>query len=122
MARQKGEKLIAKNPTAFTNYFVEDKFEAGLVLTGTEIKSLRSHSPNLKDAFVDFSGKAGHLEAFLMNTHIAPYAQGNIWNHEPIRRRKLLLHSHEIAKLHGAKTQKGYTIIPIRLYFKDGYA
>lgn len=117
-----GEKLIATNPIARSNYFIDEVVEAGLALTGTEAKSLRTQSPNLRDAHVDLVQKAPLIEAFLVNVHIAPYSHGNIWNHDPLRRRKLLLHRHQIDRLFGAVTQKGYTIIPTRMYFKKGIA
>jgi len=125
-----GEKLIASNPSARSNYFIEEVLEAGIALTGTEVKSLRSQTPNLKDAFVEVtghpssnvSGKANLMEAWLLNAHIAPYTHGNIWNHDPLRRRKLLLHRHQIEKLFGAITQKGLSVIPLRMYFKQGRA
>lgn len=122
-APETGEKLIASNPNARSNYFIDEVVEAGLVLTGTEIKSLRAVSPNLRDAFVDVVGQPGKkLEAFLMNTHIAPYTHGNIWNHEPTRKRKLLLHRHQIERLYGAQIRDGMTIVPLRMYFKKGRA
>lgn len=117
-----GEKLIATNPNARSNYAIEETFEAGLVLTGTEVKSLRGQSPNLRDAFVEVTGRVPSLEAWLVNAHIAPYSHGNIWNHDPLRRRKLLLQRHQIHQLHGAITQKGCSIIPTRMYFKKGIA
>jgi len=119
-----GEKLIASNPSAFSNFFIEECVEAGLILTGTEIKSLRAASPNLKESFVEVLKDRGSdaLGAWLVNAHIAPYKHGNIWNHEPLRRRKLLLHFHQIEKLFGAITQKGMTVVPTRMYFKKGRA
>jgi SsrA-binding protein len=121
-----GEKLIATNPIARSNYFIEEIIEAGIVLTGTEIKSLRSQSPNLRDSYVEVRGsKAGGksgFEAWLLNTHIGPYSHGNIWNHDPTRKRKLLLHSHELEKLFGAIQRDGMTIVPTRMYFKKGRA
>lgn len=117
------EKLIAANPNARSNFFIEETVEAGLVLTGTEVKSLRTNSPNIRDAFVEVHGQLGKkLEAFLMNTHIAPYSHGNIWNHTPARKRKLLLHRHQIERLYGASVRDGMAIIPLRLYFKKGIA
>ncbi len=118
-----GEKLIATNTAAKQNFYIEEVVEAGIVLTGTEIKSLRAQSPNLRDSYVEISGKKGTpLEPWLINTHIPPYSHGNIWNHEPMRRRKLLLSRHQIEKLFGAITQKGSTVIPTRMYFKNGFA
>ena len=111
---QSNEKLIASNKKAFHEYHVLDKFEAGLQLTGTEVKALREGAANLKDAYVTF--KNG--EAFLFGAHISPYAHGNRENHDPIRTRKLLLHRREIEKLHVQVTEKGLTIVPLRLYFK----
>ncbi len=117
-----GEKLIATNPKARANYFIEEVVEAGLVLTGTEVKSLRAQAPNLRDAFVEVNSRGAKIEAWLLNAHIAPYAYGNIWNHEPLRRRKLLLHRHQLEKMFGAITQKGISIVPTRMYFKKGRA
>lgn len=118
-----GTKLIATNPNARSNYFIEDVYEAGIMLTGTEVKSLRQVSPNLRDAYIEISGaKTGRIEAWLVNGHIAPYTHGNIWNHDPARRRKLLLHANELKQLNEAITQKGMSLIPTRLYFKKGRA
>ena len=117
-----GEKLIASNPTARSDYFIEEVVEAGMALTGTEVKSLRMQTPNIKDAFVDIRPLGQGLEAWLTNAHIAPYSHGNIWNHDPKRRRKLLLHRHQIERMFGAVTQKGLTIVPLRMYFKKGKA
>jgi len=118
-----GEKLIASNPNARTNFFIDEVVEAGLVLKGTEIKSLRATAPNLRDSFVDVVGTPGKkLEAFLMNTHIGPYSHGNIWNHEATRKRKLLLHRHQIERMYGAQIRDGMSIIPLRMYFKKGMA
>lgn len=115
------EKLIATNPNAKGNYFLEEFVETGIVLTGTEVKSLRSQSPNLKDSFVEVIQSGGDtIEAWLVNAHIAPYSHGNIWNHDPLRRRKLLLHRHQIDKLYGAVTRKGMVIVPTRMYFSKG--
>ena len=116
------EKLISSNPNAKQNYEWIELVEAGLVLTGTEIKSIRAQSPNLRDAFVEVQARGPKLEAFLVNAHVAPYSHGNIWNHEPVRRRKLLLHRHQIERLFGAITQKGLTCVPTRMYFKKGLA
>ncbi len=113
---RKGRKIIAQNKKAFHDYFIEDTFEAGLVLSGTEVKSLRLGRVNLKD-----SHAAVHKgELFIYGMHISPYEQGNIFNKEPMRTRKLLMHRREIDKLYGLVKQDGYALIPISLYFKDG--
>lgn len=109
-----GEKLIASNKKAFHDYFIVQKFEAGLALTGTEVKALRDGKANLKDSYVIF--KDG--EAFLFGAHISPYTHGNIQNHEPERTRKLLLHRREIDKLRVQTVEKGLSVVPLRLYFK----
>ena len=111
-----GEKLIASNRKAFHDYFVLQKIEAGIALTGTEVKSLREARVNLKDSYVDFS----RGEAFLVGAHISPYSHGNRENHEPERKRKLLLHRREIDRLQGQVVEKGLTVVPLRLYFKRG--
>ena len=109
-----GEKLIASNKKAYHDYFVLQKLEAGIELTGTEVKSLRDGKANLKDSYVIVKGD----QAFLLATHISPYSHGNLQNHEPERTRKLLLHKREIEKLHVQIVEKGLTIVPLRLYFK----
>lgn len=109
--------LIAKNPTAFHNYFIEDKLEAGIVLFGTEIKSIRSGKVNLKDSYAYI--KNG--EIYICGMHISPYEHGNIFNKDPLRDRKLLLNKKEINKLIGLTKQKGYSLIPISLYFKGSF-
>ena len=111
------EKLIAKNPVAYHNYTINDKLEAGIVLTGTEIKSIRSGKVNLKDAYVNI--KNG--EAYIYGMHISPYEHGNIFNKDPLRIRKLLLNKREINKLLGLVSQKGMSLIPIQLYFKNSF-
>ncbi|HEY2092591.1 MAG TPA: SsrA-binding protein SmpB [Thermoanaerobaculia bacterium] len=111
-----GEKLIASNKKAFHDYHVLDKFEAGMELTGTEVKSLRDRGATLKDSYVVF--KSG--EAFLFGAHISPYTHGNRENHDPERTRRLLLHRREIEKLEAQVVEKGLTIVPLRLYFKGG--
>ena len=117
-----GEKLIASNPNARSDYFIEEVVEAGLVLTGTEVKSLRTQSPGLRDAYVEIQTSKSGFEAWLLNVHIGPYSHGNVWNHEATRKRKLLLHDHQLKKLYGAIIQKGMTLIPLRMYFKKGLA
>ena len=112
------EKLIARNKKAFYDYEITERLEAGLVLVGTEVKSLRNSTPSLLDCFVHF--REG--EAFLVNLYIPPYAFGNISNHDPRRTRKLLLHKREIARWRGKTAQKGLTVVPLRLYFYKGKA
>ena len=114
MPPEKTEKLIASNKKAFHEYFVLQKVEAGLALTGTEVKSLRDGRAELKDSYVLF--KDG--EAFLFGAHIAPYSHGNLQNHDPERTRKLLLHRREIEKLRAQVAEKGLTVVPLRLYFR----
>ncbi len=113
MCMQRSEKSICTNRKAFHDYHIEERFEAGLVLTGTEIKSLREGRANLKDSY----GRIKNGELFLVNAHISPYSAGNIWNHEPKRDRKLLMHRREIDKLFGKIKEKGYTLVPLSLYF-----
>ena len=108
-------KLIAKNPTAFHNYTIDDKLEAGIVLSGTEIKSIRNGKVNLKDSYAII--KKG--EVYIVGMHISPYEQGNIFNKDPLRDRKLLLNKREINKLIGLTKQKGYSLIPLNMYFKS---
>ena len=107
-------KLIAKNPTAYHNYNIENKLEAGIVLYGTEIKSVRNGKANLKDSYANI--KNG--EVFVYGLHISPYEHGNIFNKDPLRARKLLLNKKEINKLVGLINQKGYSLIPLNMYFK----
>ncbi len=111
-----GKKLIAQNKKARHDFFIEDTYEAGLVLVGTEVKSIRMGKVNIKDSFV--SVKSG--EAFVYNMHVSPYEKGNIFNRDPLRTRKLLLNRKEINKLIGLTAQKGYSLIPLSLYLKDG--
>lgn len=107
-------KLIAKNPVAYHNYNIEDKFEAGIVLSGTEIKSIRAGKVNLKDSYASFNKG----ECYIYSMHISPYEHGNIYNKDPLRDRKLLLNKREIFKLFGKVKQDGYSLVPISLYFK----
>ena len=111
-----GEKLICTNKKAFHEYFIEERVEAGMVLQGTEVKSLRMGKANLGDAFA----MVRDGEAYLHNLHISPYDFGNRENHDPDRMRKLLLHKKEIVRLFSKIREQGYTLIPLRLYFKDG--
>ena len=108
------EKFIAKNPTARHNYTITDTFEAGIVLTGTEIKSIRNGKVNIKDTYVNI--KDG--EVFIFGMHISPYEFGNIYNKDPLRTRKLILNRREINKLIGMINQKGVSLVPISMYFK----
>jgi SsrA-binding protein len=106
------ERDLAVNRRAYHDYFVDEKYEAGVMLTGTEVKSVRNGRANLREGFVRIDGN----EAWLESVHISPYAQGNVMNQEPVRPRKLLLHRKEISSLIGKVKQKGYTMIPLRLY------
>ena len=111
-----GIKLLATNKKARHDYFIEDTYEAGIALTGTEVKSMRSSRTNIRDAYVQIKG----AEAFVFNMHISPYEKGNIFNTDPLRTRKLLLHKREISKLLGLTTQKGYTLTILSVYLKRG--
>ncbi len=107
-------KLIANNKKAFHDYFIEDKYEAGIVLHGTEVKSLRMGKCSIKESFV----RVENGEVFIYNMHISPYEKGNIFNKDPLRVKKLMLHSHEINKIAGKMAEKGYTLVPLQVYFK----
>lgn len=109
------EKVIAKNPTARHNYTIESTFEAGIVLSGTEIKSIRNGKVNIKDTYVII--KNG--EAYILGMHISPYEQGNIFNKDPLRDRKLLLHKKEIMRLYGSIKTKAVSLVPLSLYWND---
>jgi SsrA-binding protein len=113
-----GEKLVASNRRAHHNFDILETHEAGLVLQGTEVKSLRDSRADLKESYARIDGK----EAWLLGLHISPYAQGNRANHDPLRPRKLLLHRGEINRLLGKIMEKGLTLVPLRLYFKQGRA
>ncbi|SIS43440.1 SsrA-binding protein SmpB [Salimicrobium flavidum] len=112
-------RTIAQNKKAGHDYFIEETFEAGIVLQGTEIKSIRNGRINLKDSFARVNRNG---EMYIHNMHISPYEQGNIYNHDPTRARKLLLHRKEIDKLIGQTQQKGYSIVPLKVYIKNGVA
>ncbi len=116
MADKQGEKVLSVNRQASHNFYLEERFEAGLVLTGTEVKSIRDGKVNLRDGYADIKGD----EVWLYNCHISPYTHGNIFNHDPLRTRKLLLHKQEIRRLIGKVRERGYTLIPTRLYLKNG--
>lgn len=113
--RSNSVKLIAQNKKAYHDFFIEEVFEAGIVLVGTEVKSMRAGKCSLKESFI----RIEHNEAFIYNMHISPYEQGNIFNKDPLRTKKLLLHKKEINKLFGAVTKEGYTIVPLRVYLKN---
>lgn len=118
MPRERGQKLVASNKRARYDYFIEDVYEAGIVLSGTEVKSLREGKASLNDSYAVVDGG----EVWLENAFIPEFSQGSWTNHSTRRRRKLLLGKKEIAKLAGASKESGYTLVPISLYFKDGYA
>lgn len=111
-----GVKYIAENRKARHDYFIHETYEAGIALTGTEVKSLRQGKANLKDSFC----RIENGELLLLGMHISPYEQGNRFNHDPLRTRRLLMHKSEILKLFGKTREKGYTLIPLNLYFKKG--
>jgi SsrA-binding protein len=117
-AKEPKEVIVAQNRAASYNYHLLEKMEAGLVLHGTEVKALREGKANIRDAFVDFKSSG----AWLVNAHIAQYMPGGPWNHEPLGSRKLLLHQREIDKFAGRVESKGLTVIPLRIYFRDGIA
>ena len=115
MAEKKGIKVMANNRKAFHDYFVEEKIEAGIELKGTEVKSVRAGTLNLKDSYVI----AKNGEAYVHSMHISPYDKGNIFNHDPDRPKRLLLHKREINKLYALVKQDGYALVPLSVYFKD---
>lgn len=117
MAKErKGEKLICQNKPAWRNYTVEETYEAGMVLLGTEVKSLREGRANLKDSYA----RVKEGEVFVYDLHISPYSHGNRNNHDPLRVRKLLLHKQEIKRLYGKTRERGLTLVPLKMYFRDG--
>ena len=109
-----GIKLIANNKKAYHDYFIEEKYEAGISLSGTEIKSLRQGKCSIKESYIGIENG----EAFIYGMHVPPYEKGNIFNKDPLRTRKLLLHKQETRKLFGKLTEKGYTIVPLQVYLK----
>lgn len=118
MAEKKTQgKIISQNKKAYHDYFVDEKYEAGIALFGTEVKSLRAGAVNLKDSYCEV--KDGELYA--IGVHISPYEKGNIFNREPLRDKKLLMHKKEILKLHGLVSQKGFTLVPLSLYFSGAH-
>ena len=114
MAKKAGMKLIANNKKAFHDYFIEDTYEAGIALAGTEVKSLRAGKCSVKESFI----RVEKGEVYIYGVHISPYEKGNIFNKDPMRVRKLLLHKYEIMKLNGKIAEKGYTLMPLQVYFK----
>ena len=116
--KQEAMKLVANNKKAYHDYFIDEKYEAGLVLHGTEVKSLRLGKCSVKEAFV----RIENSEVWLYGMHISPYEKGNIFNRDPLRPKKLLMHKDEIRKLTGKISEKGFTIVPLQVYFKDGRA
>lgn len=115
MAKEKGSRLIANNKKAYHDYFIEETYEAGIALAGTEVKSLRMGKCSIKESFIGVD----HDEVYIYQMHISPYEKGNIFNKDPLRTRKLLLHRYEINKLLGRQKVKGYTLVPLKVYFKD---
>ena len=113
MAKEKGKKLIAQNKKAYHDYFIEETFQAGIALCGTEVKSLRQGKCSLKESFI----RIENMQAFLYGMHISPYEQGNRFNQDPLRTRKLLLHKSQIRKIAGAIQATGYTVVPLKVYF-----
>ena len=116
MGKEKTSRLIAQNKKAYHDYFIEETYQAGISLAGTEVKSLREGKCSLKESFIRIENGS----AFIYNMHISPYEQGNIFNKEPLRTRRLLLHKHEINKIAAAVTATGYTVVPLRVYFDHG--
>lgn len=119
MGKEEARKLVCNNKKAYHDYFVVEKFEAGLALHGTEVKSLRLGKGSIKEAFIRIDNKC---EAWVYGMHITPYEMGNIFNKDPLRPKKLLLHKSEILKLNGQVSEKGLTLIPLEVYFRDGRA
>ena len=114
MAKESGNRLIANNKKAYHDYFIEDTYEAGISLAGTEVKSLRMGKGSIKEAFV----RIINGEVYINGMHISPYEKGNIFNKDPLRVRKLLLHKYEINKIQGKLDEKGFTLVPLKVYFK----
>ncbi len=115
-AKEGGVKIIAQNKTARVNYSILDTYEAGIALTGTEVKSIREGRVNLKDSYAAVKDS----EVWLYDMHVSPYSHGNRYNHDPLRPRKLLLHKREIKRLYGKSRERGLTLVPLSLYFKNG--
>ena len=115
MAKQKGTKLIDNNKMAYHDYFIEEEYEAGIALHGTEVKSLRQGHCSVKESFI----RIDNNEVMIYGMHVSPYEKGNIFNRDPLRPKKLLLHRYEINKLQGRIKEKGYTLVPLKVYLKD---
>ena len=115
MSKEKGSRLIANNKKAYHDYFIEDHIEAGIELCGTEVKSIRMGKCSIKESFI----RIEHEEVFIYGMHISPYEKGNIFNKDPLRVKKLLLHKYEIRKLKGKIAEKGYTLVPLQVYFSN---
>lgn len=115
---KEAQKLVANNKKAFHDYFIEEKYEAGIVLHGTEVKSMRMGKCSIKESFVRIESN----EVWIYGMHISPYEKGNIFNRDPLRPKKLLMHKEEIRKLVGKIAEKGFTLVPLQVYFKDGRA
>lgn len=113
MSKEKNSRLIANNKKAYHDYFIEEKYEAGIALHGTEVKSLRMGKCSIKESFIRIENN----EVYIYGMHISPYEKGNIFNKDPLRVRKLLLHKEEIRKLQGKIAEKGYTLVPLQVYF-----
>ncbi len=116
MAKKETQKLIANNKKAYHDYFIDEKYEAGIALHGTEVKSMRMGKCSIKESFI----RIENGEVFVYGMHVSPYEKGNIFNKDPLRVKKLLLHKYEINKLQGKIKEKGYTLVPLQVYFKEG--
>ena len=116
MAKNEAMKLVANNKKAYHDYFIEEKYECGIALHGTEVKSLRMGKCSIKEAFI----RIENGEVFVYGMHVSPYEKGNIFNKDPLRVKKLLMHKYEINKLAGKIAEKGYTLVPLQVYFKEG--
>lgn len=114
MAKESGSRLIANNKKAYHDYFIEDTYEAGIELAGTEVKSMRMGKCSIKESFIQIE----HGEVFVYGMHISPYEKGNVFNKDPLRTRKLLLHQYEIRKIAAKIAEKGFTLVPLKVYFK----
>lgn len=116
MAKKETQKLVANNKKAYHDYFIDETYEAGIVLHGTEVKSMRMGKCSVKESFIRIEDR----EMFVYGMHVSPYEKGNIFNKDPLRVKKLLLHKYEINKLAGKVAEKGYTLVPLQVYFKEG--